>query len=65
MTVNAIAPDLSNAMTDKLSEEVKARSVARAVRHPRTWLMRDVSHWESASYLTGQVLRVDGGLVMA
>ena len=70
ITVNAIAPGfISTDMTDKLDEEIKGgmlgaiplsrfgegHEVARVARFLAS---------EDASYMTGQVLHVDGGMVM-
>jgi len=70
ITVNAVAPGfIKTAMTDKLSEEVKnkmlediplgflgeASDVAKVIR----FLVS-----EDARYLTGQVIHIDGGMVM-
>ncbi len=71
ITVNAIAPGfITTAMTDKLPEEVKAKML-EATPLGRFGTPEDVANvvmfliGDSANYMTGQVLRVDGGLVMA
>lgn len=71
VTVNAIAPGfIMTAMTDKLPEEVKAKML-EATPLGRFGTPEDIAHVvvflvsEAAGYMTGQVLRVDGGLVMA
>ncbi len=67
---NAVAPGfISSAMTDKLSEEVKAKyfdaiplgqfGTAEDVAKVVAFLASDMS-----SYITGQVINVDGGLIM-
>ncbi len=68
--VNAVAPGfIETAMTDKLSDEVKA-DYAAAIPLGRMGSPEDVANTvlylssDLASYVTGQVLRVDGGLVM-
>jgi len=68
--VNAVAPGfIVSAMTDKLSDEVKAE-YAKAIPLGRMGAPGDVANTvlylasDLSSYVTGQVIRVDGGLVM-
>jgi len=68
--VNAVAPGfITTAMTDKLSDEVKAE-YAKAIPLGRMGEAEDVANTvlylasDLSSYVTGQVIRVDGGLVM-
>jgi len=68
--VNAVAPGfITTAMTDKLSDEVKAE-YAKAIPLGRMGVAEDVANTvlylasDLSSYVTGQVIRVDGGLVM-
>jgi len=68
--VNAVAPGfIATAMTDKLTDEVKA-DYARAIPLGRMGMPEDVANAviylasDLSSYVTGQVIRVDGGLVM-
>jgi len=68
--VNAIAPGFINtAMTEKLSEEVKA-DYAKAIPLGRMGEAEDIANTvlflasDLSSYITGQVIRVDGGLLM-
>lgn len=68
--VNAVAPGfIATAMTDKLSDEVKAE-YAKAIPLGRMGSPEDVANTvlylasDLSSYITGQVIRVDGGLVM-
>jgi len=68
--VNAVAPGfIQTAMTDKLTDEVKAE-YAKAIPLGRMGLPDDVANAvlylasDLSSYITGQVIRVDGGLVM-
>lgn len=68
--VNAVAPGfIETAMTDKLTDEVKAE-YAKAIPLGRMGSPEDIANTvlylacDLSSYVTGQVLRVDGGLVM-
>ena len=68
--VNAVAPGfIATAMTDKLTDEVKAE-YAKAIPLGRMGAAEDVANavlylaCDLSSYITGQVIRVDGGLVM-
>ncbi len=68
--VNAVAPGfIETAMTDKLSAEVRAGYV-KAIPLDRMGLPEDIANTvlflasDLSSYITGQVIRVDGGLVM-
>jgi len=70
ITVNAIAPGfIQTDMTGHLPEEAKAAFLS-AIPLKRTGLPEDIASAatflvsEDAAYITGQVLRVDGGLVM-
>jgi len=70
ITVNAVAPGfIKSAMTDKLSEEDKQK-LSSQIPMATLGTPRDVAHAvlflssELAAYVTGQVLAVDGGLVM-
>lgn len=67
--VNAIAPGfIKSEMTDKLSDAVK-ESLQKSIPLGRLGLPRDVANaaaflaGDNASYITGQVLVVDGGMV--
>jgi len=68
--VNAVAPGfIETAMTDKLTDEVKAE-YAKAIPLGRMGFPEDIANTvlylasDLSSYITGQVIRVDGGLVM-
>lgn len=68
--VNAIAPGfIDTDMTQALSEEVKAQALAGIPLH-RFGNVQDVANCvaflcsEESSYITGQVIAVDGGMVM-
>jgi 3-oxoacyl-[acyl-carrier protein] reductase len=70
ITVNAVAPGfIKSAMTDKLSEEVRQKYIER-IPLSRFGSPEDVANAvlflvsPLADYITGQVLTVDGGLVM-
>jgi 3-oxoacyl-[acyl-carrier protein] reductase len=69
--VNAIAPGfIDTAMTAELSEEVKA-SMSSRIPLGRFGTGRDVANVvlfllsELGSYITGQVINCDGGMVMS
>ena len=70
VTCNAIAPgyvdtDMTNALSDKVKEAIKASIPMR-----RTGQVQDIANAvaflasDDASYITGEVLRVDGGMAM-
>lgn len=68
--VNAVAPGfIKTAMTEKLSDEVKTE-YAKAIPLGRMGEASDVANAvvflasDLSSYMTGQVIRVDGGMVM-
>jgi len=70
ITVNAIAPGfIETAMTDELSEQVR-ESISAQIPLVRLGTAEDVARTvvflcsEAASYITGQVINVDGGMVM-
>ena len=70
ITVNAIAPGfIQTAMTDKLTEDQK-KALLSNVPLGRMGTPEDVARVtgflvsEAADYLTGQVIKVDGGMVM-
>ena len=70
ITVNAVAPGfIETAMTDSLGEKVREGLLAQ-IPMGRLGTAEDVAHAvgylcsEGAAYVTGQVLTVDGGMVM-
>jgi 3-oxoacyl-[acyl-carrier protein] reductase len=70
ITVNAVAPGLiESRMTDKLSENIKEEYM-RNIPLKRFGTPEDVGNLvgflasENANYLTGQVIHIDGGMVM-
>ncbi|MEO0131404.1 MAG: 3-oxoacyl-[acyl-carrier-protein] reductase [candidate division WOR-3 bacterium] len=70
ITVNAIAPGfIKTPMTDKLPEEIKAQYL-KQIPLGREGLPEEVAYLclylasEEASYITGQVIRLDGGMLM-
>jgi 3-oxoacyl-[acyl-carrier protein] reductase len=70
VTCNAVAPGfIQSAMTDKLTEEVK-QAYFKAIPLSRFGTAEDVADAvlflvsDAAAYITGQVVQVDGGLVM-
>lgn len=70
ITVNAIAPGfIATAMTDKLSQETRD-AYAAAIPLKRFGTSQDVAGTclflvsDAAGYITGQVIRVDGGMLM-
>jgi len=71
INANAVAPGfIQTEMTASLSEEVKAKMM-EAIPLAKLGLPQDVANVclflasEDASYITGQVITVDGGMVMA
>ncbi len=71
VTVNAVAPGfIQTRLTERLGEEVKQR-ILQQIPLGSFGLPEDVAHTvlflasEEARYITGQVLNVDGGMVMA
>ncbi|MBN1825653.1 MAG: 3-oxoacyl-[acyl-carrier-protein] reductase [Candidatus Eisenbacteria bacterium] len=71
ITVNAIAPGfIQTAMTDAMSEKARG-SLMELIPLRRLGTSRDVADVvaflvsPAASYITGQVIRVDGGMIMA
>lgn len=70
ITVNAVAPGfIATDMTDKLSEDQKA-SIVEHIPLKRMGDVQDIANMvnflasDSASYITGQILKVDGGMVI-
>lgn len=70
VNVNAVAPGfIKTAMTDKLSEELK-QQLLKLIPLGRMGVPRDVANAvmflisENSAYMTGQVVQVDGGMVM-
>ena len=70
ITVNAVAPGyITTALTDVLSDEYRAAAI-KATPMGRLGTPEDVAYAvaflvsDQASYITGQVLSVDGGMVM-
>jgi 3-oxoacyl-[acyl-carrier protein] reductase len=70
ITVNAVAPGyIQTDMTDKLSDEAK-QAFLRAIPLARPGTPGDVARavaflaGDDAAYITGQVIQVDGGLLM-
>lgn len=70
ITVNAVAPGyITTVLTDVLSDEYRAAAI-KATPMGRLGTPEDVAHAvaflvsDQASYITGQVLSVDGGMVM-
>lgn len=68
--MNAVAPGfIETSMTDVLKDEVK-EEIARSIPLKRMGTSRDVANVvkflasEDSSYVTGQVLHVDGGMLM-
>ena len=67
---NAIAPGfIESAMTDKLSEEIK-QQYFKSIPLARFGTAEDIANTavflasDAASYITGQVIHIDGGLLM-
>lgn len=70
ITVNAIAPGfIETKMTDILNDEVK-NNILKQIPLNRFGRVEDIAHAalflasNNASYITGQVINVDGGMVM-
>ena len=70
ITVNAIAPGfIETPMTEVLSEEVRS-TILKQIPVGRFGKVEDVAHCaiflasEQANYINGQVIQVDGGMVM-
>ena len=68
--VNAIAPGyIQTSMTDSLKDEIK-EDIAKNIPLKRLGEPKDIANLvkflasEDSSYITGQVIRVDGGLLM-
>ena len=70
VTVNAVAPgyigtDMTNVLSDKVKEAMKAQIPAKRIGTPDD--VADVVAFlcsDDAAYVTGEVIRVDGGLAM-
>ena len=70
VTVNAVAPGfIATDMTAELNEEQK-KGIVGVIPMKRMGAAEDIAHAtaflasDEASYITGQVLTVDGGMVM-
>jgi len=70
VTCNAIAPGfIETDMTDKLSDKVKAGAI-EAIPMKKMGKPEDIAHMavflasDNAGYITGEVIRVDGGIAM-
>lgn len=70
VTVNAVAPgyiatDMTNALSDKVKDAMKAQIPAKRIGTPED-VAKVVAFLASdeAAYVTGEVIRVDGGLAM-
>ncbi|ARU62407.1 beta-ketoacyl-ACP reductase [Tumebacillus avium] len=70
ITVNAIAPGyIETEMTDKLGEDIKSK-LFEAIPLGRMGKPEDIANLvsflasDNASYITGQIMNVDGGMVM-
>ncbi len=68
--VNAVAPGfIETGMTDVLKEEIK-EEIAKSIPLKRIGTTRDVANLvkflagEDSTYITGQVINVDGGMIM-
>jgi 3-oxoacyl-[acyl-carrier protein] reductase len=68
ITVNAVAPGyIETEMTEQLSEEVKAQlqgQIPAGCLGTPEQVAQAVAFFADAAYITGQVLRVDGGMAM-
>jgi 3-oxoacyl-[acyl-carrier protein] reductase len=68
ITVNAVAPGyIETEMTEQLSEEVKAQlksQIPAGCLGTPEQVAQAVAFFVDAAYITGQVLRVDGGMAM-
>ena len=70
ITVNAVAPgfietEMTEVLSDKLKEEMRSQIPLARMGQPED-VAKAVAFLasESAAYITGQVLQVDGGMVM-
>ena len=70
ITVNAVAPgfietEMTEVLSDKLKEEMRSQIPLARMGQPED-VAKAVTFLasESAAYITGQVLQVDGGMVM-